>query len=400
MSTHRGFFPTIGQAESAAAAALAREEARLKAAAKEAGQQPETATPTTRTTVLSVAPLAAGASKGALSLVTWRIVSADGHSEIVRSVMPTAQVPITVLANGTVRLVAILFPVVHFKASLPRFVTTTTTNPIVAGIAAGFLTASDVVTGKRFTNKLVPPLLVAGPVRIEVEEVSTSEAGELTYGSVLDWVITFPGFAPQARVDQMEDVAVPLGIALRDPLTSKQYSSGASTIFASFPKLSGDTIVEAIFQRLASDGVADQAPTPVGTVLELVTPQRGLAKKAIVQSVISLTVPSLTAFKFGGKSYRTLAAATLNEVGTTSVAFEAIEAGAASDLAIGTVVTLDAPPAGVSASGTVMTRGLAQLFPLAYAPRTVGSALALETLVAREQDGRYSARLGTSPHGT
>lgn len=397
MPRFRAFFRSAVEAQAAADAAIERMTAAYLAAATEAGAQAPTAAPTTAVSVLSVDAVPAGSvPEGSVdhSLVAWSVATPDGAVARFESVMPTAQAPAPRAASATVSVeLSGVAPTLRIKARLPSKVQVT---GIASGSIAQYTQLEDIATGKKYRTTDNPTSIAVGLQSVNVEEVSSSVAGNVSHGTPLVFTNPPACILSTAPVIRMAAASVPAGTTLTDTATGKTYETTAlGSLPGTTDALSGDDTVDVAFMAHEAGGAV-----AVGTALTFDSTPAGVADAATVVASPTRAIASGAELTRSGRTYTTTSSVTIGDATTAEVGIVASSTSGDSNLTIGDTLTLSSPPSDVSATATVTAATPAAEFPFGLGRQVFGEPPKFQSRVKREVDGRYSATVFTFPPGT
>lgn len=225
----------------------------------------------------------------------------------------------------------------------------------------------------------------------------------MTRGTLLFWEEPPAGLADTAQVYAMAAATPVANMALTDS-NDRAFTTEAGSATSTSSALFGDVTTDVVF---TADEVGDENVV-LGTELtvdagDLVA---GLSGTCTVVDVGEATTVVGQRFSFTGLDaatyYATLSeAVALTDLGYADVEAECETANENALMTVGATPTFTSPaPSDLSANLTVIAATPAKFFPIVDAPLAFGGVITLTGRVRRENDGRYSAIVFTSPVGT
>lgn len=267
------------------------------------------------------------------------------------------------------------------------------------------LRLQDPISGKTYVTTGTQNISANGLSRLTVAEANAADLGDVSYGSVLQFVDEPPvNVAVLTRVIRMASVTVGNATLLTDAAGNAYSTSGPVTLSDSADSLTGN--LEATTKVIAVAPTPDTASAKVGDIFTLTVAPTGVVATPACAAALGLTVPNGQAFSRAAPvaTYKTTAAGTLGDTQGVTVPFVA-DAGQGATADCPTtpqVVAVTSPPAGVSASATIPAGGAIPSagYPVPLGAQVIGAPPDFQTVVEAQPDGRFRVKLYTVPLGS
>jgi hypothetical protein len=367
MPIYRAYFATSAVARTKASAAIDLLKTRAAAAAQAAGSLGTTTAPTIQYRVHGVTDLPALAVPSGStpkSRMLLRPTTPDGRGEAMPVQLPTsASATLLSVASALIFVNAGGSPTLTFKSRLASKVYVE--SSVATSLPAGTL-LQDPATAKKYEVTGTTSISI-GTTQVLVNEVSSSQLGDVSYGSVLEIVGPPLGVLPQARVCVMATATVAGTEHLLDKKGRLYRLINSGTATSATAQLAGDLTHDTPFQRLIADLTSGEDLTSIaaGETLTFVTPPAGVAASAVVKTAFTYTLAAGAVFKdlTTGKSYTTTTDATFYDSLFAEITVRAPVTGSEYDLDLSSTLALQDPPDEVDPFPTMIAVSPASTYP-------------------------------------
>jgi hypothetical protein len=398
MPYYREFFRTAAEAQSGVLTMVGSLRASYIAAASDAGSPMETTKPSTNTSVLASSDTPAS---GELKNVNWEISTPFGLKESIHSVMHQDQAPTPIAVSGKARFTKTTNTTIRVTsriASRIRIQKLDTSGAIASG-----LTFCDPATGKRYsTTSGVTGGNPPGFYEVTVSEVTSSETGDVSFGTPMTCVLAPSNMNPYAQVSRMAGITINSGVTLTDAKGAVYTVDGGPWVLAeSDSNLSGTHSISFVQVLGAIDG---PTAVSVGTELTFATTPTNAKPIASVTSSPTAVVPVGTTFVRAGTPNRTMkttASVTIGDSSSADVPFVATETTPFDpSLAVSSSMTVTPSVSGIENTATIVEVTPNKPFPVSYGSQLFGDEPSWKTIVKPTLDGRWVGIVYTDPLGT